>query len=1101
VNGEPTTVNSFYAYDADDQLASQTDALGRVTTFDYDSYGHLLDAKLNGTTIESCTYDLLGNRISETDGDGNHVHFYYDALNRLAATSIPLPATQAVPANWWTQPSYVLQATTYDAWGEIASTTKYTVNGSSVQSAVTTYAYDNFGRKISENLSASETLSGVEGPGLTITFSYDAADNLLTTTYPPVASSGQTLPTTETLLRSPYNASLIDAFEDRSGHVTNYSYDEALRQREITTSLGGVTDRTFDALGRIATKTDPAGTTSYAYDLFNHPVQVTDPDNVPGTNLRIETFAYDNFGKLITKSGAGEYPMTYSYDAVGNLSSMTDANNHQTQWTYTDRNQVATKTYADGASYTYTYDGAGNLQTRQDALSRLTTYTYTPYNLPLTVTYPTDPAITFTYDQQGDPLSMTDGSGVTTWIYDSLGNLASETQAASHRTLNYSYDAYSNRTGMSVLSTFNSQLSTPESTTTYGYDNAGRLQSILDSRLPAAKPFTYTYAANSNLVSQVTSPTGLKTLKTYDNLGRLVSIAGQQSDNSTINSFTYSYDAAGQRIQETALDYQQNFTYDAQRELTQASKTLNSQLSTFNYSYDGIGNRQTVGRVIPNVPTATFTFTTNAVNQYTAITKTVNSEPTTVNPVYDANGNTTSLQGMTLVYDEENRLVEVSDATSDSVYTYDGLGRRVETKVSISGTLTSDTLYVYDGRRVIEELDENYTTLRSYTRGLDLSGSLEGAGGIGGILGITLNTEPGTLNASYFYDGNGNVIDLVGDDGSSQAHYQYSPFGDRLSATGSLADINPYQFSSKERDVATGFYYYGQRYYNPGTGRWLSRDPINEEGHQLLTIDPADILRQQRIEARLDEIQADFLGFAGQFRERPMDALIVKAVLSKIQKDLSDLRDIQTEMVAMISQNRWLNKDPFIETLEETNLYAFVGNNSINRVDPDGRFWWVAIGAIIGGGINAYEHWSAWQNGCISNAQFWGSVGEGAAFGALSTLAPGFGGGLALGAATSLGNSIADQEITTGQVDLGQAAKDTAWGVVGGTGAYFGGKAVAGAANRFLWNGVARSDSAFGAGYNALFNTADNAGKFTGAAVTAASGIATTDQQKCGCKK
>lgn len=328
-------------------------------------------------------------------------------------------------------------------------------------------------------------------------------------------------------------------------------------------------------------------------------------------------------------------------------------------------------------------------------------------------------------------------------------------------------------------------------------------------------------------------------------MGRLVSIAGQQSDNSAINSFTYNYDAAGQRIQETTLDYQQNFTYDAQRELTQATPAApTAQRPAYTYAYDGIGNRQTASLLstLSSQP-ATTSYTPNSVNQYTSILNPGSTTP--VSPSYDLNGNTTSLQGMTLRYDEENRLVEVSDSTHDSIYTYDGLGRRVEAKVSTSGNLTSDILFVYDGRRVIEEWAVPLSTLgsglstptllRSYTRGLDLSGSLEGAGGIGGLLALSQpvvsSSNPSTFTAAnYFYDGNGNVIDLVGDDGSEQAHYQYSPFGDRISATGPLADVNPYQFSTKERDLVTGFYYYGQRYYNPGTGRWLSRDPIEEQG-------------------------------------------------------------------------------------------------------------------------------------------------------------------------------------------------------------------------------------------------------------------------------
>jgi RHS repeat-associated protein len=109
--------------------------------------------------------------------------------------------------------------------------------------------------------------------------------------------------------------------------------------------------------------------------------------------------------------------------------------------------------------------------------------------------------------------------------------------------------------------------------------------------------------------------------------------------------------------------------------------------------------------------------------------------------------------------------------------------------------------------------------------------SLEGAGGIGGLLAMAqISNAQISTTASYFYDGNGNVTDLVNADGTSAAHYTYGPFGERLSATGALADANPYQFSSKERDSFTGFYYYGLRYYDPTEGRWLSRDPLEERG-------------------------------------------------------------------------------------------------------------------------------------------------------------------------------------------------------------------------------------------------------------------------------
>ena len=82
----------------------------------------------------------------------------------------------------------------------------------------------------------------------------------------------------------------------------------------------------------------------------------------------------------------------------------------------------------------------------------------------------------------------------------------------------------------------------------------------------------------------------------------------------------------------------------------------------------------------------------------------------------------------------------------------------------------------------------------------------------------------------YTYNGNGNVGQLVDTDGIIAAHYEYDPFGNTITSHGILAEANPYRFSTKYLDAETGLYYYGYRYYRPLLGRWLNRDPIEEEG-------------------------------------------------------------------------------------------------------------------------------------------------------------------------------------------------------------------------------------------------------------------------------
>lgn len=122
--------------------------------------------------------------------------------------------------------------------------------------------------------------------------------------------------------------------------------------------------------------------------------------------------------------------------------------------------------------------------------------------------------------------------------------------------------------------------------------------------------------------------------------------------------------------------------------------------------------------------------------------------------------------------------------------------------------------------------EKSATGTNGYVYGLDLSQSLQGAGTIGGLVWASLD---GT-EASYAYDANGNVANLVATDGVIVATYDYDPYGNLVSSSGTLADDNPYRFSTKYADEETGLVYYGFRFYSPSLGRWLNRDPIGEVG-------------------------------------------------------------------------------------------------------------------------------------------------------------------------------------------------------------------------------------------------------------------------------
>ena len=227
----------------------------------------------------------------------------------------------------------------------------------------------------------------------------------------------------------------------------------------------------------------------------------------------------------------------------------------------------------------------------------------------------------------------------------------------------------------------------------------------------------------------------------------------------------------------------------------------------YGYAYDSIGNRLwSVANAVTN------SYTANCLNQYTEFT-------------HDADGNMTQCGDWTYTYDVANRL---KTASSNGVLIvtnfYDAKSRRVK-KVTQEATMT----FFYDGWNLIEErvahTNGTTTTIR-YFWGKDLSGALQGAGGVGGLLYLTIDDMPYIPT----YDNNGNIARYLDASGNTVAQYTYDAFGNLIYKSGPLADFFRHRFSTKYYDSETGLYYYGYRFYSPLLMRWLNRDPMGVEG-------------------------------------------------------------------------------------------------------------------------------------------------------------------------------------------------------------------------------------------------------------------------------
>jgi RHS repeat-associated protein len=271
------------------------------------------------------------------------------------------------------------------------------------------------------------------------------------------------------------------------------------------------------------------------------------------------------------------------------------------------------------------------------------------------------------------------------------------------------------------------------------------------------------------------------------------------------------------------------WAYDSLGQVTRADSSIPGLDRA--YQFDMIGNRLKTADSL-TLPSAN-NYIPNALNQYTAIQE----GGTGVSPVHDDDGNMTSgplpaniNANSTLVWDGENRLIEATAGTTGSLvrYFYDSQSRRIAEKV---GTATKITLY--DGWNPIAEYQFHNSSFNLHTSrlwGMDLSGSMQGAGGVGGLLMVSEISNSQISNYFPTYDGNGNVSEYLNSSGTVVAHYEYNPFGRTTVATGPKANDFAHRFSTKPLDSATGLYYYTYRYYDPLTGRWPSRDPIGEEG-------------------------------------------------------------------------------------------------------------------------------------------------------------------------------------------------------------------------------------------------------------------------------
>jgi RHS repeat-associated protein len=454
-------------------------------------------------------------------------------------------------------------------------------------------------------------------------------------------------------------------------------------------------------------------------------------------------------------------------------------------------------------------------------------------------------------------------STLTQYAYDAASRLLTVTNGNYNAT--YSYLANSPLVSQLVLKSN----ATTRMTTFKQYDNLNRLTQISNApSADAAVRFDYRYNSASQRVG-VTNVGQSYWGYTYDALGQVTSGKKCWSDGSPVagQEFDYGFDDIGNRKWTTAgqdvvtgHSHQANYQNNSLNQITSrdvAGVAGVSGLAASNATVT-VNNRPTVrhgeywwGEALgDNLISPLWLGVTNvgvirgtSVNNPDIVTNVAGNVfvPKTREVfAYDADGNLTNDGHWSYAWDGENRLVRmVANSTVGPQqrlqFEYDWQGRRIRKLVwnntAGTNTPTVDARFVYDGWNLLAIVDAQGSVVQSFVWGLDLSEAPQGAGGVGGLLGLN-DASRGFHFAAY--DGNGNVTAVVkGTEGTVGANYEYGPFGEVIRSTGPMANANAMQFSTKFTDAECGMLYYGYRSFNPQTGRWLSRDPLEENSREL----------------------------------------------------------------------------------------------------------------------------------------------------------------------------------------------------------------------------------------------------------------------------
>jgi RHS repeat-associated protein len=780
-NGGPYSVT----YDAQDRVITKSDPGTGLAQF---LYGDRTITYTGGPDTVITTFDASGQPLTINE-NGDITTMTYDSLNRLATKTTPIGEIIVYTYDVWNRATNVVngdKSETFQFYDSLTLHPDLWTSHTDARGNTWSRTYDPTSLRL-----LSETSPAVGGQTPTKSWAYNSYGLMSS------ATDATGIVTTYGYLvgnSSEVTQIVHDAGTGRLNLTTNFSYDNQGHKISETNPRGFT--RTFnpDLEGRVLSTTETAPfsyQTAFGYDLIGNLLTVSKQVTSTPT-WQTTTTVYDPANNPYTVTDALNNVTTYGYDLFGNLLSTKDAENRLRQYAYTGNHYLLSITDANGVLEEQRVVQPGGLVTQiKDAKNNATNYVYDGHGRRTKATYPDSTYETWTYDLNDNVTQFRARDGNTiTYVLDALNRVTSKTPTG-QAVVTYSYDLEGR-----LLSHSTPVVTGDPSSGTFslGYDTAGRMVSETN---PQSQVTSYQLDANGNH-TKITYPSGYYATYVYDQLDRLTDI---KLNGATTSAVTFGYDQLSRRTSKNyANGANTSYTYDLGNNLLTLNIAFVGSAANWTYTYNKVHQMltqncsDTTYLWRPTVGTVTYAAANN-LNQYPTIGG--------LAATYNNQGGLATYNSWTYGYNTEGMLKTASKTGTSASFVYDGSLRQIQKTVG-----SVKTKYVYSGSHMMEEYDGTAGTLN--TRYV-FAGAEEPV--------LQMNSA-GTVTYIH-HDHHDSVIAQSGSTGAVGNKYNYGPFGESGSLTGTTIGYTGQRFDSE-----TGLYHYKARFYLPSIGRFLQADPI-----------------------------------------------------------------------------------------------------------------------------------------------------------------------------------------------------------------------------------------------------------------------------------